>query len=128
MDKTRIDLAFYRLESAEGTLKAAKVLISSGSYKDAVNRTYYAIFSAMRSILALDGMDFKHHSGVISYFRKDYIKTGIFDVNCSKIIDQAFRIRTQSDYSDFFLASKEDAEIQYENAADFYQLVKAYVI
>ena len=128
MDKTQIDLALYRLESAEERLKAAKVMISVGSYKDAVNRTYYAIFNAMRSILALDGVGFKRYSGVISYFRREYIKTGLFPANCSRIIKDSFEIRGQSDYDDFFLVSNEDAEIQYENAADFYQLVKVYVI
>jgi uncharacterized protein (UPF0332 family) len=32
----------------------------------------------MRAVQALDGFDSKKHSGVISAFRKDYIKTGIF--------------------------------------------------
>ena len=33
----------------------------------------------MRSVLALDGIDRKHHSGVISEFMRLSIKSGIFD-------------------------------------------------
>ena len=41
------------------------------------HRSYYAIFHAMRAVLALDGIDMKRHSGVMSEFRRLYIKTGI---------------------------------------------------
>lgn len=47
-------------------------------YDTAANRSYYAIFHAARVVLALDGQDYKKHSGVISNFQKNYIKTGIF--------------------------------------------------
>lgn len=45
-----------------------------GELKTANNRAYYSIFHAMRAILALDEVDFKKHSGVIAYFRENYIK------------------------------------------------------
>lgn len=44
----------------------------------------------MRSILALDSVDFSKHAGIISYFRRQYIKTGVFDVELSDIIGEAF--------------------------------------
>ena len=33
-----------------------------------------------RLILALDGVDFKKHAGVISYFQREYVKSGVFDM------------------------------------------------
>ena len=56
------------------------------SYRSAANRAYYAIFYAMRAVLALDGVDMKHHSGIISEFRKRYIKTSVFDASLSGLI------------------------------------------
>ena len=35
------------------------------SYKTANNRAYYAIFHALRAVLSLDGVDFKHHITVL---------------------------------------------------------------
>ena len=58
-------------------------------YRSAANRAYYAIFHAMRAVLALDGVDMKHHSGIISEFRKRYIKTGVFDASLSGLISGA---------------------------------------
>ena len=127
MDNERKALAEYRLEQAEICMNSARVLTEAGDYKGAANRSYYAVFHCMRSILALDGQDFAKHSGVSAYFRKEYIKTGIFDVEYSDIIKEAFDIRSDSDYDDFFVVSKSDVEEQIQNAKKFYEVVKAYV-
>jgi len=121
------DLAFYRIKSAEQRLEVSKVLLEQGYYKDSINRSYYSIFDSMRSILALDGEDFKKHAGVISYFQKEYIKTGLFNKKYSDYIQGAFQIRNDCDYNDFYIVSKEDAEQQYQNATEFYEIVKSYL-
>ncbi|MCI9487788.1 MAG: HEPN domain-containing protein [Lachnospiraceae bacterium] len=46
-----------------------------GDFKGAANRSHYAIFHCMRSVPALEGVDFSKHSGVSAYFCKQYIKT-----------------------------------------------------
>lgn len=51
----------------------------NGSYKDSIGRSYYGMFMAVRALLAKDGIDYSKHAGVISYFQKEYIKTGQFD-------------------------------------------------
>lgn len=86
----RAELSLYRLSMAEERLCSAKLLLDSGHYRDSISRSYYAIFTSARAILALDGVDFAKHSGVISYFQRSYIKTNIFDVKFSKYISEAF--------------------------------------
>ena len=71
-DKSRT-LALYRLERAKELIDDSRRLFESGSYKSSNNRAYYAIFYAMRAVLALDEVDFKKHSGVIQYFQREYI-------------------------------------------------------
>ncbi len=127
MDSRIIDLSKYRLEQAESCIKSAQALVGIDDYKGGANRAYYAIFHCIRSILALDEKDFAKHSGVSSYFRKEYIKTGIFDVEYSDIIKEAFDVRSDSDYDDFFVLSKEDVLNQIENAKKFYTEVKQYL-
>lgn len=98
-----------------------------GDYKGAANRSYYAIFHCMRSVLALEGIDFSKHSGVSAYFRKQYIKTGIFEVELSDIIKEAFDIRSDSDYDDYYVLSKKEVEEQIENAKMFFGVIKKYL-
>ena len=103
-------LAKYRYQRALEDLAAAKEMLSGGMYKPSLNRSYYSIFHAMRAITALEGFDSSKHSGVIAYFNQNFVKTGIFAKETSKIIKNASIMREQSDYSDFFIASKQDAE------------------
>lgn len=80
-----------------------------------------------RALLAVGGQDFSKHARVISYFQKEYIKTGKLDKRFSKYISQAFQIRNNTDYADFFLVSKQDAEEQYEKAREFLESVERYL-
>lgn len=67
------NLSQYRLELAEEKLQSARVLLDAGQYKDSIGRSYYAIFSSVRAVLAKDKIDFSKHAGVIAYFQKEYL-------------------------------------------------------
>lgn len=127
MPENRKELMEYRLESAKERLKSAKVLLECGSYKDSVGRSYYAMFTAVRALLAKDGIDYSKHAGVISYFQKEYIKTGQLDKKYSKYLSQAFQIRNNTDYSDFFMVSQSDAKEQYDKAEEFLDVIGKYL-
>lgn len=55
MDERLKDLSNYRLEQAKRCIKSAKILAADEDYKGAANRSYYAIFHCMKSVLALEG-------------------------------------------------------------------------
>ena len=117
----------FRLEKAKKDLAAAKATALQGFYDVSANRSYYAIFHAARAVLALTGQDFRKHSGVIAFFRKEYVKTGVFETILSDIIQDAFEIRTDCDYEDFYVATKEDVEQQIQNAEYFVTKVEEYL-
>ena len=121
------DLTKYRLESAREKLVSAKVLLEAGQYKDSIGRSYYAIFSAVRSVLASRQVDYSKHAGVISYFQKEYIKTEIFDKKYSKYLQQAFQIRNCCDYDDFYVVSQKDAVEQYQRAEELLRVITEYI-
>lgn len=108
MDEQHKALSKHRFEQAEKSLVSAKLLINNADFEGAANRAYYAVFHALRSVLALDEKDFSKHAGVISYFRREYIKNGIFPVEASVIIGDAFDIRSDSDYDDYYEATEEE--------------------
>ena len=121
------DLTKYRLEAAVERLAVSKNLAEDGHYKISVTNSYYAIFNAVRALLSERYVDFKKHSAVISYFRREYVKTGLFDVKFSDYIGGAFSARQYSDYADFFVVSREQAEEQYQHAVEFVEVVKIYL-
>lgn len=122
------NLSKYRLENAEEKLESARILLDAGKYKDSIGRSYYAVFSAVRAVLAKDKVDFSKHAGVIAYFQREYIKTEVFEKKYSKYLQSAFQIRNSCDYDDFFIVSKQDAEEQYQNAKEFCKTIKNYLI
>lgn len=79
-------------------LASAKRDIDANDYASANNRAYYAIFHAMRAVLALDGEDFKKHSAVIARFTLNYLKPEVLPKEYGKLISNASLIRNRSDY------------------------------
>ena len=127
MEGSVIDLSKYRLQSAEENLVASKTLLNAEQYKSSVNRSYYALFHALRAVTALDGFDSSKHSGIIAFFNRTYVKEGIFDKSLSKYIDVSFRLREKADYQDFVVITKEQAEEQYNKAEQLICVVKPYL-
>jgi len=121
------DLAKYRLERAKEDLDHSVKDFNDGALRVANNRAYYSIFHSMRAVLALEGKDFKKHSGVISYFNQHYIKTKIFPLDLYNLISAASEIRNASDYDDFYIASVEETREQIESAKLIYDLVEKYI-
>ena len=69
----------------------------------------------------------KHHSGIISEFRKLYIKTGIFEKSMSDTISVLFDSRTGGDYDDFYIVSRQEAVDNLNKAELFVDEVKNYL-
>lgn len=127
MQPSRWDLSVYRLERAQEDLRAARINLESNLYKAAVNRSYYSIFHAIRSVNVLDDFDASKHSSVIAHFNQYHVHTGDFEKGTYKIIDSAYRIREKCDYSDFFVVSREEAQEQIKKAAIFIEEVQNFL-
>ena len=123
---TRKDLVLYRLQTAKGNLKSARILLDAEEYKSANNRAYYAIFHAINAIHALDGKAYKRHKDAIGNFNKEYVKTEIFPREIGRKIGEAEEIRHASDYDDFYIASLEEAERLAKVAEEFIQMTEEY--
>lgn len=120
-------LSAHRFKRSKEELQTAKLLLRNTDYRSSINRSYYAIFHAIRAVNALDGFDSSKHSGVISHFNQEYVKTGVFEKESSKIIRNASELREQADYEDFYEASQEDAADVLEQASRFISLVETYL-
>lgn len=101
------ELAGYRLERAKEMLSAAECNLDIGQYKTSLNRSYYAVFHAMRSANALKGFDSSKHSGVIAFFTKEYLKTEILDRSLAAIIKESSLCRENQIMTIFMLRDME---------------------
>ena len=122
-----MELSRHRFGRAKEELQTAELLLRSESYRQSINRSYYAIFHAIRAVNALDGFDSSKHSGVIAHFNQQYVKTGIFEKEASKIIRGASELREQADYEDFYSATKDEAESVFDGARGFIDMVGRFL-
>ena len=121
------ELLKYRLNRAKETLKVVKTLLDSGNYKDSNNRSYYAAFYAMKSIYAIKGKDYKKHKTLLANFNREFVATEIFPRSLGRKISMLAIIREQSDYNDFYVASRQESLQQYETAKELIEVIERYL-
>ena len=121
------DLCLYRVSQAEDTKRSAQLCMENHLFKDAINRSYYAAFYAVKAVLALADTDFKRHKDVVAYFNKEYVAAGIFPRKIGRLLARLQKKRETSDYDDFYIASREKAEEQFQTAELVIGVVKKYL-
>ena len=103
MDDRQQELSKYRLQEAKDTLEVAKNCLEDGFYKDSINRSYYSAFYAIKSVLALQSVDFKRHKDVVAHFNKEYVAGEKFPKEIGRKLSTLKQLREKSDYDDFLL-------------------------
>ena len=126
-NKVSKELAWHRLEQAKEDIMACDLLYNGKLYKSANNRAYYAIFHSIRSVLALEPIDFKRHKDVIAYFNKNYVNTEIFPKSIGRRIARANQVREDSDYDDEFIVDPNNTLVQIKTAKELVKLVEQYL-
>lgn len=127
MKKEVVDLVKYRLKEAFESLEEAKILLKGNKPRGAMNRIYYSMFYATSSLLATKQLGASKHSGVISIFHREFVKTGIFPKGLAKSLDIAFDLRTKGDYRDFIVLDKDKVEEILKDAKSFVNKAKEVV-
>ena len=127
MQAEMLELSKYRMAKSKECLADAQDGFEEGRLSNSINRSYYAMFHATRALLAIDSFDSKKHSSIIGYFNQYYIANSKIDTSYYQMIANAFRIRNKTDYDDFHIVSKDEAQKQLENAQAFIQFMASYI-
>ena len=98
MDDRQRDLSNYRIAEADDSLKVAEHCLKEGWYKD-----------------------------VMGYFNKEYVAKETFPREIGRKLGALQKVREKSDYDDFYIASREKAEEQFQTAAFVIAGVKEYL-
>lgn len=121
-------LRTYRLEQADTALKDARLLVAySGSALGIINRAYYAMFYATLALLQDRSSVPSKHSGVITLFDVEFVKTGLFSKHLSKSLHRAFDFRQESDYKATTMIDMPLAQEILTDAEDFVETVRIYL-
>jgi len=121
------DLSKYKLDRAKEEYDTAQLLFDNNKLKASNNRAYYAIYYALTAVLCLESMAFKKHKDTIAYFNKNYVHGGKFPGDIGRKIAKSVKIRHVSDYDEFYIASREEAENQISTANEVINMIEAYL-
>ena len=103
------DLVRYRMQNSKEKLDSAKILLENSKFKDSISRSYYAMFTAARALLATKHLDSSKHTGVVSLFNQHFVKTGIVTNDLGRMLMKGKDLRQDGDYKDFVETSIEEA-------------------
>lgn len=117
-------LFHYRIKQAEETLADAKRMHQEGNFspRSITNRAYYSMFYSVLALFLKMEVNIKtsKHTGIISLFDKEFIKTGKIDKHYSAILHKMFNVRQKGDY-------KELVEISIEEAGEYVKLAEEFL-
>ncbi len=120
-------LVKYRIQLAHETLHEAEILFKENSFRGTINRAYYAMFYSVLALLAVKKIGTSKHSGAISLFDREYVKTGIFSKELSQSLRLAFDRRQTHNYGELIDIDKDAAQGILENAKRFITEVESYL-
>jgi len=117
----------YFMEKAEKFLTTAEHTLNIGDYDSCVSRSYYAMFFMAEAVLLTKNLSASSHKGVISLFGEHFVKTGIFDREMGKALNDAYDKRLIGDYGVGFIVTEEEARDLLEASQNFVQKLKNYL-
>jgi uncharacterized protein (UPF0332 family) len=115
------------IKKSKRAIQSAKREFNSGDYDYACSRAYYAAFYLLEGVLMIDSKRFTKHSAVISFFNRDYVKTGVFPVEFSKHIKFLLKRREIGDYSFTIKVGQEDAQNCISMAEEIFIAISGYL-
>ena len=103
-------LSDARMAKALEFLEDARANLREGRHRTAVNRSYYAALSAVRSILILEGANPETHEGAVTLLSLRLVQPGLLPVVVVKNFKLLLSRRTDVDYGDFDTIGSAEAD------------------
>lgn len=121
--KDKKAISEVRMEKAREFLADARATYGDRRYRTSVNRAYYAVLNAARSILILEGANPETHDGAVTLLSLRFVKTGILPVDVVKKFKVLLSRRTDVDYGDFDTIGGAEAEDSLINAEEIIETI-----
>jgi len=92
-----------------------------------MNRVYYAMYYAVLALIIFERFISAKHTGVLSFFNKNFIKEGIFPIEMGRWINKAFELRQTVDYREYVQLTREEVEPYIGFAKSFVKKVEEFL-
>lgn len=117
----------YWWSKAEESLASAEREFRAEAFEFAINRLYYAVFYAASAALLDHGLSFAKHSGVRAAFHREFVKTGLMNIEWGKFYDQLFEDRQEGDNLAMISFEKDYVSFQLERCSQFLDALRPLI-
>lgn len=115
------------LRKADQKLEAARRALGAGDWDDASSRAYYAAFHAVSAVLRQQGAVYTSHGQTLGAFNRDFVATGRFPKDTTRVLTRLFKDRQLGDYEVLVTVEAETAQLDVEDASQLVQLCRELV-
>jgi uncharacterized protein (UPF0332 family) len=115
------------LVKAEKFLKTAEDALHGGDYDSCVSRCYYAMFFLAEAVLLTKNLKASSHKGVLGLFGQHFVKTGVFDKELGRALNDAYDKRQIGDYGVGFSITQKEAQDMLKTALNFVDTMKSHL-
>jgi len=78
-------------------------------------------------MLVFESYSSSKHSGVLSYFNRQYVKTGLFSEDLGRAVNKAFDLRQRGDYREKVVLTREQVAPFLNWAKEFVDFVRVFL-
>lgn len=121
MRVAQIRAEWNRAAKAHG---AAKTLLETGFYEDAVSRAYYAVLHAAKAALLTRDIAAESHAAVRRLFGKELVQPGFLEKEWALVLAQAQDERALADYDVELAFSRKVARERVDDAKRFLDRIR----
>lgn len=126
-ESDKFALVQYRLNQAKETIDEVDRLIDAGLIKVAVNRIYYGIFYCLTALALVHGFKSSKHFQLIGWFNQNFIKPRLLNIKYGRILRDAFKNRSDSDYVPYTEFELDDVKKMNEEMKDFILTLTSFI-
>ena len=115
------------INKADDSLESAQLLLAESHLSGAVNRAYYAMFDAFRTLLFIEGVFVKTHKGLQAKLHELYFSDSKLPRSLSAILSKTEDLREKADYDFDAIIGPLDAQKAVNDAAFVIEEIKKYL-
>ena len=118
-DEERRIMVNLEYEKAQSFFEQAEKIAAMDLWDVVANRLYYAVFHAVSALLIKDGHKVNTYKDTLVMFGQNYVKTGIFPTDASKLYVKLQMMREESDYNCVYVTTADEMQPLFEPVRKF---------
>lgn len=126
-DDERNSIVCLHIDKAHRFLAEAGKMVELKMWDLAANRFYYACFHAAQAALAHSGLSAHTHSGTISVFGQNFVRTGKIGRELGAFFSRMEQLRMKADYNCNYEVSQDEVESMIQPATSFIKAIENIV-